>query len=77
MTAYLQPGDKIHLSIPASVLGKDEERAEALRAEYAQHGVEVILVTDAKPASPVGVVSVIRSEPAPRPVPPDPDWHLE
>jgi len=63
MSAYLQAGDKIHLSIPASVLGKDEERAEALRAEYAQHGIEVILVTDAKPGSPVEVISVIRQAP--------------
>jgi hypothetical protein len=74
MTAYLQPGDKIHLSIPGSVTGEwDQDRANALRNEYELNGVDTFLVTSAEPGSPVEVVSVIRrSTPMIPPVPVDP-----
>lgn len=70
MTAYLQPGDKIHLAIPIpptlhgpALHAAVEDARQTYAATYAQHGIEVTYfdVSTALPA-PV-VVAVFRATP--------------
>lgn len=57
MTAYLQPGDQIHLSVP--VLGHGQ--LEAIRGYYRERGVEIFMSTEVSGApQAIEVVSVIR-----------------
>jgi hypothetical protein len=61
MTAYLQPGDIIHLSVPWSLEDKNFEETQAtLEAGYAQQGIRVIFTSESDHRLPVEVVSVIR-----------------
>jgi hypothetical protein len=74
MTAYLQPGDIVHLSMPELKPGQ----LESIKNFYASYGVDVFLATGIdSPHASFDVVSVIRTEKPPRPAPPDPDWKLE
>jgi hypothetical protein len=61
MTAYLQPGDKIHLSVPWSLDDTGlEETQEALKQVYAAQGIELLVTTSSDHRLPVEVISVIR-----------------
>lgn len=61
MTAYLQPGDKIHLAIPAA---RSQELTEELvgihKENYRAVGVEVLFVTIVHHEQQAKVVSVVR-----------------
>jgi hypothetical protein len=62
MTAYLQPGDKIHLQVPDSEMHEHAHTAaRAIIEDYVNLGVKVYLVTFVDPSQSVKVVSVIRS----------------
>lgn len=79
MTAYLQPGDRIHLSVPMSPAEEDkpgisETLAKAIIEEYNKLGVAVYLVTHVHPDREIQVVSVIR-EPKPPVIPRIPLMH--
>jgi len=71
MSAYLQPGDKIHLSVPSDFGSKSrgEKIAEELVKSYEALGIEVVICTMAMHTLHPEVVSVIRS-PKAVPVPP-------
>jgi hypothetical protein len=62
MTAYLQPGDKVHLSVPSSANGDQasESCAREIMDEYKNVGIHVFLVTQINDDRDVSVVSVIR-----------------
>lgn len=61
MTAYLQPGDKIHVSMPGSVTGThDRGWAQDIRDMYAEQGIEVVSVTVVAPNQQMEIISVIR-----------------
>lgn len=59
MTAYLQPGDKIHISIPNSMT--TDRVSREIVDKYREMGVSVFMVTQLDPDAEVEVVSVIRS----------------
>lgn len=57
MTAYLQPGDKIHLSVP--VMGHGQ--LEAIKGYYRGQGVEIFMSTEVSGVpQAIEVVSVVR-----------------
>lgn len=60
MTAYLQPGDKIHLSVP---LEWSQELIRQVIKEYRVRNITVFLSTS--PAQTCQVVSVIRDKTRP------------
>ncbi len=65
MTAYLQPGDKIHLNVP----GHTDTQINAVRGYYQELGIEIFLITEINGVqSTIEVVSVIRAEKARAPV---------
>jgi hypothetical protein len=68
MTAYLQPGDKIHLAIPVDsnqtrdgILRQAKDSAESYIKDYARMGVEIVIWTANSTLNHPLVVSVIRS----------------
>jgi len=61
MTAFLRPGDKIHLTVPGHIEGKT---LGELRDDYRKQEVEVFLFTADATDTPIRVVSVIRQEPS-------------
>lgn len=67
MTAYLQPGDKIHLAIPSDWGSRKvtEEMVQIHKDNYAIYGIEVIFVTTVMHTQRCEVVSVIRPMPIP------------
>lgn len=77
MTAYLQPGDKIHVACYLENEYDAPKVLEDLKAIYNQMGVAIFAFSGANNIKEPVVVSVIRTEKPPRPVPPDPDWKLE
>lgn len=58
MTAYLQPGDKIFLTIPATG-HRDGENAKDLKDAFSEEGIEVLHVF-ADPNGSLEVLAVIR-----------------
>jgi hypothetical protein len=67
MTAYLQPGDKIHLAFGVDSdlpygdkVKQASENAQALTAQYAFQGIEVVMWTANSQLTHPVVVSVIR-----------------
>lgn len=71
MTAYLKPGDKIHLAmtIGAGTLEAREQETRKLKAEltafYAEQGVELLMLTTTSTSAtiyPPTVVAVFRAE---------------
>jgi hypothetical protein len=70
MTAYLQPGDKIHIQFPyQGGASADKEKADELSKEYRDMGVEIFAYSSCPSSLPAHVVAVIRSSKA-VPVPP-------
>ena len=72
MTAYLQPGDHIHIACPISpVLYGDEVQREGHRlhaeysAFYARYGITVDMTTTNSQLYQPVVVAVIRNQPEP------------
>lgn len=69
MTAYLQPGDKIHITVPADWGSRNVSEAkvsEAIQA-YEDLGVEVFLSTVVSHTEQARVVAVIREKVKPTP----------
>lgn len=68
MTAHLQPGDKIVLCAPGSVMGADHDQAiiDILTQTYAEIGVTVVFVAIGAADIPLSVVSVLRQPAVPR-----------
>lgn len=68
MTAYLQYGDKIHITVPgdfgSSKVG--QQKLEAIVANYLAMGIEVFDATMVSHTEQVTVVSVIRAPNAPK-----------
>jgi hypothetical protein len=71
MTAYLQPGDKIHLAVPGDFTSKarGERIAQELVKSYESRGIEVFALSMVMNTLHPMVISVIRS-PKAVPVPP-------
>jgi hypothetical protein len=69
MTAYLQPGDKIHLNVPGYTDTQNMDRINAVRGYYQELGIEIFLITEINGVqSTIEVVSAIRAEKARAPV---------
>jgi len=61
MTAYLQPGDQIHLSVPWNLDDKNfEDLQRDLEKAYELLGVKVVFTTESDHRLPVEIISVIR-----------------
>lgn len=61
MTAYLQAGDQIHISVPWNLDDKNfEDMQEVLVKAYADRGIEVVMSSQSDHRLPVEIVSVIR-----------------
>ena len=68
MTAYLQPGDKIHITVPGDWGSRTvgQRKLEEIKATYEQMGIIVFLATPVIHSEQVQVVSVIREKTTPQ-----------
>lgn len=71
MTAYLKPGDKVHITMcigagtPAQMQMETQKLNKELREYYKKQGVEVLILTTTATAGevfPTQVVAVFRAE---------------
>lgn len=61
MTAYLQPGDKIHITVPGDFgYATQQKRLGQIVAAYKKLGIEVFQATSVIHSEQVTVVSVVR-----------------
>ena len=67
MTAYLQPGDKIHITVPSDFASaiRGLAKIEDIVAAYASLGIEVFQATPVIHSEQVTVVAVIRESERP------------
>lgn len=68
MTAYLQPGDRIVVALPGTVVGgeRDQEIADIVKRIYREMDIEVTFVIMIAPGQQAFVVSVTRPDTLPR-----------